>query len=132
MRTVEELREFFENDRYVKLSEIEIAEVSEKEASVRVALREIHFNAGGVAQGGLIFTLMDFAFGVHANRNGGMTVTQSASVSYIRPPKGSVLVAVAKPKGETRKTAVYEVSVVDEFGTAVAEGIFNGFRKENG
>ncbi len=127
MKTIKELREFFSRDRYVILSDIEIVSSTEDCAVCKVDIKDKHLNAGDVAQGGLIFTLADFTFAVHANMTA-FTVTQSATINYIRAPKGSTIFATARKMGETRTSCVYRVEVTDELGTIVAEMQAQGYK----
>ncbi len=127
MKTIDELREFFSRDRYVMISDIEIVKATEEEAICKVDIKDKHLNAGDVAQGGLIFTLADFTFAVHANITA-FTVTQSATINYIRAPKGSTIYATAKKLGETRTSCVYRVEVTDDIGTIVAEMQAQGYK----
>ncbi len=127
MKTIEELKQFFSRDRYVILSDIEIVEATPEQAVCKVDLKDKHLNAGDVAQGGLIFTLADFTFAVHANMTA-FTVTQSATINYIRAPKGKTIFATAKKLGETRTSCVYRIEVVDDIGTLVAEVQAQGYK----
>ena len=51
-------------------------------------LTPLHLNAGGVAQGGAVYTLCDTTFAVAATR-GVMTVSQCADMHYLRPARAS-------------------------------------------
>lgn len=84
---LEKLRRYFENDRFVSHSDIEIAEVGDDYAVTAADVLPCHLNAEGAVQGGMIYTLADFAFAVLANSLHPTTVTQSAHVSSIRRRK---------------------------------------------
>ncbi len=128
MKTLAELKDFFKDDRYVMLSDIEIVSATVEKAVCKVDIKDKHLNAGNVAQGGLIFTLADFTFAVHANMSS-FTVTQSATINYIKPPKGKTLIAEAYKMGETKSSCVYRVKVTDELNTTVAEMQAQGFKR---
>jgi acyl-CoA thioesterase len=130
---LEMFRSYFENDRYAALTGVEIESVEEGGARCSLALDERHSNAAGGVHGGAIFTLADLALAVHCNEafvQGeavGVTVAQSISVSFLKPPKGSVLVATSALLSKGRTVSVYRVSVSDELGTRVAEMQANVF-----
>lgn len=110
---------------------IQIEEVSEDGAVCSMAVTPQHLNAGGVAQGGAIFTLCDFAFAVAANAHGGLTVSQTASISFLKPGSGSQLRAVAEEVSVGRSTCVYSVKVYRQDGALVACATITGFRPVN-
>lgn len=130
MRTLDEIRAFFAEDRFaLEACGLTIDEVWDGGARCSMPVTPLHLNAGGVAQGGAIFTLCDTTFAVAANAVGARTVSQSASISYLRPGTGARLTATARRVGESRHTAVYEVTVQNEAGETVACATFNGYRR---
>jgi acyl-CoA thioesterase len=129
MKTIDELRSFFGNDRFAIGQGITIDCVSEDRATCSLTRREDHLNALGSAQGGLIYTLADFTFAVAANVEGVSTVTLNTSIHYLRGPKGKILTATAVRVHQTRSTCVYDVEVTDDLGTPVAKMSATGFRK---
>lgn len=85
-------------------------------------------NANGSPMGGAVFTLVDFAFAVAANGYGGQTVvSQQASITFLAPARGSLLLAEAKRLKAGRTASLYQVTVRDEIGTYVAHATINGF-----
>lgn len=127
MVDIEKLKKFFAKDRFCLENGITIAEVNEDCSVITVEVEDRHLNASNSAQGGLIFTLADFAFAVHANATGRRTVTQNASITYVRPATGKKLFAVAKPVHVGRTTCLYNVEVKDERDKTVAVVTVNGF-----
>lgn len=129
MRTLEECRAFFACDRFaMEACGLSIDEVWDGGARLTMPLTPAQLNAGGVAQGGAVFTLCDTAFAVAANACGPLAVSQSASVSFLRPGRGATLTAVAERMSEGRTTCVYSVRVTDENGALVAFATVNGHR----
>ena len=126
----ESLLKYFEADEYVKLSGIEIAEVTKEQATVRAEIKKEHLNANGFVQGGMLYTMADFAFAVHANYLHPMTVTQCGHINYIRPAKTSVITATAKETTRAGHTSLSEVVIRDEQGEIVCICNFNGFVKD--
>ena len=124
------LKKFFTDDRYVALSGINIDEVTDEYAQVSADIRPCHLNAGGAVQGGMLFTTADFAFAVLCNDKHPVTVTQSASVSYIRAAKTGRITARAREITRTGHNCVAEVVVKDAEGTVVCVCVMNGFISE--
>ena len=130
MRTLEELRAFFAADTFaMEQCGITIDAVDETSASCSMPITEKHLNAGGVAQGGSIFTLCDLCFAAAANAGGVHTVSQSADIHYLRPGTGDRLYAVASCINAGRTTCLYRVDVKDMNGKLVAYATVSGFRK---
>lgn len=130
MRTLEELRTFFASDRFaMELCGITIDAVEADGARLSMPLTPAHMNAGGVAQGGAVYTLMDTAFAVASNLEEGLTVSQSATIHYLRPGTGERLYARAALLSAGRTTCLYRVEVTNERGDLVAYGTESGFRK---
>lgn len=126
MLDTELLRKYFYDDRFCRFNGIIIDEVNEDYCTVSVNAEDRHLNANNGVQGGLIFTLADFAFAVHANRNGIAVVSQSAGISYLRVAKGTKIMAKAVPLHTGRKTVVYNVEVTDDTGAFIAAVTVNG------
>lgn len=131
LKTVAESQAYFNADTFAtETCGIVIDEVTEHGAVCTMPLGSSLMNAGGTAQGGAIFTLCDTVFAVAANAGGVLTVSQSASVSFMKPARGSRLRAVAEEMGVGRQTCVYTVRVFDDQNTLIACATVNGFRKQ--
>lgn len=129
--TKEELtRKMFEKDAYVKLSGIEIVEITDESATVRAKIQAEHLNANGAVQGGMLYTLADFAFAVHANHLHPMTVTQGGHISYIRAAITDEVTATAVERVRSGHNTVSEVVVRNGAGETVCICTFNGFVKD--
>ncbi len=132
MRTLEESRAFFARDRFAtEVCGIVIEAVTQEGAKCSMPLTPLHHNAGGVAQGGAIYTLCDTAFAVAANAGGVLTVSRDAQVHYLRPGTGSRLFADARLVSDGRTACLYLVEVTDETGALVAYCTVTGFRKSD-
>ena len=64
------IKDFFKSDRFARQAGVELVEAGPGYAKARMRITPGHLNAGGVCQGGAIFTLADFAFGVACNTGG--------------------------------------------------------------
>ena len=108
---------------------ITIDEVTEDGARCSMPLTPMHLNAGGVAQGGAVYTLCDTTFAVAANAGGILTVSQCADMHYLRPGAGERLHAEASCVSAGRSTCLYRVNVTDGEDRLVAVCMVTGFRK---
>lgn len=127
---LEIVRKFFTKDKFVRLAGIEIDAVSEERAVVSANADERHENANGCVQGGMLYTLADFAFAVISNYKHPATVTQGGHIQYLRPAKIGKLTATAWETERAGHNSVCEVRIVDATGQVVAVAHFNGFIKE--
>lgn len=127
---IEKVKAFFKKDRFVDGLGIEITDAEPGRCECTAQIEERHLNAGNVVQGGMIFTIADFAFAVAANCAHGNVVSLTNNITYVRPPKGETLIARARELSATRKTCLYEVEVSDERNTPVAFMTVTGFIKE--
>ena len=122
-------QEFFKDDRFQKLVGVNIEEVGDGYAVCGVNLDENHFNADGIVQGGVIYTLADSAFAVAANSGEFFTVTLSSSVQYLQKTTGRYIRAKAVRVGESKKVCFYRVDVTDEEGRLVAVADMTGYTR---
>lgn len=122
MRSLEEAREYFKDDKFATLQdEAVIMEVTENTAKVMLTIRDFHKNARGFVMGGAIYTLADFAFAVATNNGQRDAVTVTSNISYLKPPKGEKLFATATPVKDGRGTLFYAVKVEDDLGNHIAQ-----------
>ena len=117
------------NDLFAKLLGIEIVEVRIGYALLKLKVEEKHLNGIGMVQGGAIFTLADYAFGVAANADGSTVVGINASISYFNTPKGKTIYAEAMEENTNKKICGYKVLVKDEDGSLVASFSGLGYKK---
>jgi len=127
---IEQAKRFFDADEYVKLSGIEIVGLTEKRAVVSAKIDKKHLNANGFVQGGMLYTLADFAFAVLANFLHPITVTQCGHINYIRAANATCLTATATETARAGHNTLSEVVITDENETIVCVCNFNGFIKE--
>jgi len=131
---LERLRGYFAADRFARGAGITLEAASPERVVCAMEVTDAHRNAGGGVQGGAIFTLADFAFAVHSNRelalgaaDRGLTVGQSCAISFLRGLKGSRLIAESTCLSRGRNISVYRVAVRDDTGILLAEMTGNGF-----
>ncbi len=123
------LRKFFEGDKFVKLAGIKIQSVDETRAVISAEIKDEHLNANGFVQGGMLYTLADFAFAVLGNFLHTQAVTQGGHVQYLRPAKTSYITATATEIEHVGHNTVSQVIVRDDKDQIVCVCHFNGFVK---
>lgn len=129
MDSVKKMEQFFDKDNYVKQSKIVIEKVDENEAIVSSIVEDIHLNAGGVLQGGFLYTLADFAFAVLNNFKHPKTVTQVGNITYLAPGNTKKVYAKAKEVAVNGRNTICDVTVYGEDEKIICECRFNGFIK---
>jgi len=119
-------------DAFAALTGITLEHVEPGLARARLALEPRHLNGVGIAQGGAIFTLADFAFAAAANSTGGVAVAIDVSISFLKAVTGGALRAEARVEASSGRISTCLVRVTDEEGTLVA--IFKGsaYRRKEG
>ncbi len=127
---IEALKKFFKKDKFVENAGIKIVSVDEKSAVIAADIDEKHLNANGCVQGGMLYTIADFAFAVLGNYLHPSTVTQTGQISYLRPAFAKRLIATAVEVERAGRTSVSDVTVRGENGETFCICRFNGFVKE--
>ena len=127
----EKLQEFFKDDGFVKLSGIELVSVDETQAIAKAKISREHLNANGCVQGGMLYTLADFAFAAIANYLHPATVTQGGQITYIRAAYTSLVTAKAREIVRSGHNCVCEVEIYNDKNEIVCVSTFNGFIKES-
>lgn len=110
---------------------IEIEEVREGYARIRMEVRADMVNGHAITHGGMIFLLADTAFAYACNSRNENTVAQSATISFLAASKlGDVLVAEAQELSRAGRSGVYQISVRQAEGAVIAE--FTGLSRTIG
>ena len=117
MTLTEQARTVFASDRYAtELTGIQIDLVADHEAHCSLTLEAHHRNARGVAMGGVLFTLADFAAAVAANTDcladGDLHwVSLDANIHFLSPALGNGLKATCSPLKLGRSTALFQTLI---------------------
>ena len=127
MKNLEEVRSFFEHDRFATENGMVIDEIGENYAKCSLTIAPKHKNAVGGVMGGVYFTLADFCYAVATNHEEPKWVSLNSTISFLGRPKGERLIAVATCVKNGRSTNLYTVSVTDEQGNLVASVSVTGF-----
>ena len=126
-----DLISYFEKDQFAAFVGIKLVEARPGYAKASLELTGNHLNAVGVVQGGVIFTLADFAFAAASNSRGQVSLGINANISYFRAPKGKTLTAVAKETFLNHKLANYTVQIFDETEGIIAQFTGMVYRKKD-
>lgn len=128
MKDKEQLRKYFENDRYIIKNNIEIVDFNEEWAVCKVNITNEHLNSENVVQGGMIYTLADFTFAVLSNYLHNKAVSQTATITYLRPAINcTTLYAKAREVDCSRRNCIQQVIVYDQLDNTIAIMQMNGF-----
>lgn len=110
---------------------IQIDEVREGYARIRMEVRADMVNGHAITHGGMIFLLADTAFAYACNSRNENTVAQNATISFLAASKlGDVLVAEAQELSRAGRSGVYQIGVCKTDGGVIAE--FTGLSRSIG
>lgn len=125
------VRRLLRGDRWAAVAGAKLVALREGYARVTMRLRPEHLNGVGVAQGGAVFTLADFAFAAASNSHGTVAVALDVSITFARGTRTGVLTAEAHEESVSRRVSVCNVRVTNAAGEVVALFRGSAFRKED-
>ena len=105
-------------------------EVREGYAKARMLVTKNHLNAGGVCQGGALFTLADLAFAAVANSRRQLTLSLNAQITFLSAVAQGWVYAEAEEVFSHARVPFIEVRITDEEGRLVAVLTSSGYRKK--
>ena len=115
----------FARDVAVQTQGITILETRPGYARATMRVRADMLNGHAICHGGIIFTLADSAFAYACNSYNRATVAAGASIDFLKPAHpGDELVAVATERSRAKRSGIYDVTVHNQKGEAVA--LFRG------
>ena len=128
---VNDLEAYLRKDRFAAHSDVELVSVTPGHALARLKVEPHHWNAVGIAQGGAIFTLADYAFAAASNSHGTVAVAINAHITFMKSVSTGTLTAEAREVSKNFKLGTYTVEVKDERGELIA--VFQGmvYRKQD-
>ena len=124
------LKDFFLHDEFARQNGIEIVEIAEGYARTQVRIEHRHLNAGGYVQGGVLFTLADLAFAAATNSHGTLTVTSTATITFVHGANAGIITAQAQELVNHRHLPFCEVRIIDDSGNLLAIFTASGYRKD--
>ena len=127
---MEKYKEFFKADRFATNAGVELLEVKSGFAKARMLVTSEHLNAGGVCQGGALFTLSDLAFAAAANSHDQLTLSVNANITFLRSVKEGYVYAEAVEVFNHHRIPFIEVRITDEAGELLGVMTSSGYRKK--
>ena len=113
--------EFFKNDRFATDNGMKILSIKEGKADVYIEIKEKHLNAGNYVQGGVIFTLADFAIAIAANSYGKLAVSLTSNIQFFRSASlGDIITAKAEVEFNHRQVPAYKANVYNQNNDLIA------------
>ena len=126
----EQIKDFFQADRFAANAGIELLEVHEGYAKASLVITPEHLNAGGRTQGGALFTLADLTLAAAANSHGTLAFSLSSNITFLRSSgPGDTLYAEARERYIGRTTGYYQIDVTNQEGKLIATFESSVFRK---
>ena len=119
-----------ENDRFAVNAGAMLTEIRDGYARAEMTVTREHLNAGGVCQGGALFTLADLAVAAVMNSHGKLTLSLESTISFMNSAvEGDVLVAEAVETHNHHKIPYYEVKISNQNGVMVCGFTCIAYRK---
>jgi len=117
-------------DRFAANVGCRVTEVDATHAVAEMTVTKEHLNAGGVCQGGALFTLADLAMAALMNYQNNLTFGINSNVMFLSSAvEGDRLRAEAVPVNDHRKLPAIEVQVTNQEGCLVCHVTGMGYRK---
>jgi acyl-CoA thioesterase len=111
----------WKGDRASRMLGIQVLNVAPGSATLMMTVRDDMLNGHDICHGGLITTLADSAFAFACNAYNEVTVASGFDVNLLAAARlGDVLTASAIEVSKAGRTGVYDISVVNQRGEAVA------------
>lgn len=105
-------RQMMKGDAFSQWLGIEIMEVREGFAQMKMTVRDEMLNGHGVMHGGVSFSLADSAFAFASNSHGQKAVSIETSINHTKAVfSGDVLIATAEKESLSRSVGFYVVRV---------------------
>lgn len=114
------LQEKFAREGYARLLGMELEELTEGYARVRMKITQDFHNIFATAHGGALFSLLDEAFELACNSHVEDAVAMNVTVHYVKPVTDGEIVAEAREVILTTRTGIYDITAYDTSGNPVA------------
>ncbi|HZK04167.1 MAG TPA: PaaI family thioesterase [Bacteroidaceae bacterium] len=110
------LKEYLNNyDKFAASNGIQIIEIKKEYAKASMKVTSNHLNAGGICQGGALFTLADLVFAALVNMNKFLSVGINSTIYYHLAGKlGDTLIAEGHILLEHHKIPSAQVSIFNQ------------------
>ena len=115
----------FAADTATKTLGIQLEDIGPGHARLSMKVRRDMLNGLLTCHGGMMFTLADSAFAFACNSRNDATVAAGCSIEFLRAVReGETLIATAQERVLSGRSGVYDITVTDSAGEAVA--VFRG------
>lgn len=122
--------EFLQRDTFAREMGMELLEARDGHATARLRLTEHHLNGLGLAHGGVVFSLADFAFAAASNSGDAITLAINATIAFVHPGRpGETLTATAQETSRGGRLSTFAVTVINDAGKTLATFHGTGYRK---
>ena len=102
-------------DKFAELLGIRLLEAKDGYAKVTMKIVKDHLNYLGMTNGGVIFSLADYAFAEASNYGENVAVALQANINFLRPTfEGDVLIAESTRVSGGKTVALYNITVYKE------------------
>jgi len=104
-----------EKEPFAKKFGLRLVDLQEGYSKIEMIFSPDMENIFGMAHGGALFALIDEAFETASNSHGTTAVALSMNINFLSsPPRGARLSAEAKEINGTKRTALYDIRVIDD------------------
>ncbi len=123
--TPQETAEYiFEHDKFSQWLGIELIEIKHNYCFIKMPIKSEMINGLGTVHGGVTFAFADSALAFSSNNTGEAAVALNCCINFTKAARiGDVLTAESILLSDTKKTAVYDITVKNQNNEGVA-----GFR----
>lgn len=114
----------FSKDQFSQWLGIELLDIKDNYCLIKMPIKSEMINGLGTVHGGVTFAFADSALAFSSNNNGDAAVALNCFISFSKAVReGDILVAESVLLTDTRKTAVYDITITNQDDEVVA-----GFR----
>ncbi len=114
-----------QHDAFSQWLGIEVVEIKEGYAKIKMTLRPEMLNGFGIVHGGVAFSLADSAFAFACNNRNNLSVALDTSITFTKATQpGDVLLAEASELHNGRSTGLYLITITNQRQEQVA--LFKG------
>ena len=108
-------------DRFAAVSGARLIDIAPDTATAVLNVTSEHLNAGGVCQGGAIFTLADLVFAAVVNQRENITFAINSTIYYhVSAREGDTLRAEGRISCDHHRIPTVEVEVTNQDGVRIA------------
>ena len=110
-----------EKEPFTKKFGLKLLDLDEGYSKVEMSFTPDMENFLGLAHGGALFALIDEAFETASNSHGTIAVALNMNITFVSSPSpGNKLIAEARELSRTKRTASYDIRVLDAGNNLIA------------